>query len=95
MKKKKVSKYQVVKFIDNPLPIENKRSFVAIVSCDDYPDHPFKVVVENAASAKEARDDVDRWIAAREQEDAAALLHKDEVAEDTEKEKILAELNNL
>lgn len=85
--------YKVLKFERNMFPLVGKRTFVAIIECSAYPEHPFRLSIENVGSAAEARKDVDDWIALREAEDRNAALEAVKTEELNAEDKVLEELN--
>lgn len=87
------SKYTVIRFKNNPFPLIGKRTFVAVIEHVDYPEQPFRVVIENAGSVEEARKDVEAWIKCREVEDENALADAKKTEEAEASDEILLALN--
>lgn len=87
--------YKVLKFERNVLPIVGKRTFIASIECSSYPEHPFRLSVENVSSAEQARKDVADWIALREAEDRNAALELARAEEMEVEDEVLNQLNAL
>lgn len=68
-------------------------TFIAIIEQEGNEGNPFRVVVENAGSKEEALDDVKRWIAAREDEDAGREVSIENERARERASDILRELN--
>lgn len=67
--------------------------WVALIKSDDC-EQPFRVVVENFETEADVMNEVNAWIEARNKEDQAALLEREQLAKERAQEDIASRLNN-
>lgn len=94
-----MNRYTLVDIVreKNPLfssnPSLQEDLFVAVIK-DTQQEQPFRLVVENFASAEEARKEIAAWIAAREEEDARRVDEVTKAEAEVAKEARLGDLKS-
>lgn len=67
--------------------------WVALITSDDC-EQPFRVVVENFETEADVMNEVNAWIEARNKEDEAAALEREQLAREAMQEDVASRLNS-